>query len=156
MLIRSDSITRGKNLQNKSTDLVQIESTLKQQLDENPMNNLAAVQLGNLYYDNNDAAQAIVYYRVALDIDKNQPGVRTDMGTMYWQINSVSLAEQCYRQVIAENPGFGNAYLNLGYLLLHGKQQAQEARSIWNSLIKDWPNDPAATKIRELLIETMN
>jgi len=125
-------------------------------LNENPSDLEAAIGLGNMYYDANEPAQAILYYRLALDVEPNQPSVITDMGTMYWHNENISQAEQAYRTVIENNPGFGNAYLNLGYLLLHVKNNLPEARAIWTSLIKDWPSDPAAGKVRELLMESMN
>lgn len=128
----------------------------KKRLNENPNDFEAASTLGNICYDNGEAGYAIVYYRIALDINPNAHGVRTDMGTMYWQMDNISHAEQAFRQVIKESPGFGNAYLNLGYLLLNAKNQPKAARDIWTELINGWPNDQAAHKIRSLLIETMN
>ena len=129
---------------------------LKKRLNENPADFEAASTLGNICYDNQEPAQAIVYYRIALDINPKSPTVRTDMGTMYWQIDNIAHAEQAFRQVIAENPGFGNAYLNLGFLLMHAKQEVKAARSIWTELITGWPKDAAAPKMRDLLMETMN
>jgi len=138
------------------TENEKIYLDLKQRLNSNPEDFEAAAQLGNICYDNNEPALAVVYYRIALDINPASPGIRTDMGTMYWQIDNVAHAESAYRQVIREHPGFGNAYLNLGYLLLNAKNEIKEARNVWTELIKNWPNDPAADKIRSLLIETMN
>jgi len=129
---------------------------LKKQLNENPDNIEAASTLGNICYDNQDPSQAIVYYRIALDIDPTLPTVRTDMATMYWQIDNVAHAEKEYRRVIKEHPGFGNAYLNLGYLLMHAKNEIKAARVVWTDLITGWPKDPTATKIRDMLMETMN
>lgn len=128
----------------------------KARLNENPRDIEAATTLGNIYYDANEPAQAILYYRLALDINPDLPGVRTDMGTMYWANENFPQAELAYRKVIDEHPGFGNAYLNLGYLLMHVSNDVQRARAIWTALIKDWPQDPAADKIREMLLETMN
>ena len=130
--------------------------SLKRRLNENPNDFEAASNLGNICYDNNEPAQAIVYYRIALDINPAAVGVRTDMGTMYWQIENVAHAELAFRQVIKERPGFGNAYLNLGYLLLNAKDEVKAAREIWTELVTGWPQDPAAEKIRSLLMETMN
>lgn len=138
------------------TESEEIFITLKKRLNENPNDFEAASNLGNICYDNSEASYAIVYYRIALDIKPDAYGVRTDMGTMYWQIDCVAQAEQAFRQVIKEKPGFGNAYLNLGYLLLNAKNEIKAARNIWTELIQGWPNDPAADKIRSLLIETMN
>lgn len=125
-------------------------------LNKNSNDFAAAVSIGNIYYDANEPAQAILYYRIALDVEPNQPGVITDMGTMYWHNENIAQAEQAYRKVIAHNPGFGNAYLNLGYLLTHAKEQHKEAHAVWTALIEGWPNDPAAHKIRELLAETVH
>ena len=129
---------------------------LKKRLNENPADFEAASTLGNICYDNQEPAQAVVYYRIALDINPKSATVRTDMGTMYWQMDNVAHAEQEFRRVIAENPGFGNAYLNLGFLLMHAKQEVKAARSIWTELITGWPKDAAAPKMRDLLMETMN
>ncbi|MDH3326347.1 MAG: tetratricopeptide repeat protein [Gammaproteobacteria bacterium] len=129
---------------------------LKKRLNENLNDIEAATLLGNIYYDNQEPAQAIVYYRIALDIDPTLVTVRTDMGTMYWQIDNVAHAEEAYRRVIKEQPGFGNAYLNLGFLLMHAKNEIKSARAVWTDLITGWPKDPAAPKIRDLLVETMN
>ena len=129
---------------------------LKKRLNENPADFEAASTLGNICYDNQEPAQAVVYYRIALDINPKSATVRTDMGTMYWQMDNVAHAEQEFRRVITENPGFGNAYLNLGFLLMHAKQEVKAARSIWTELITGWPKDAAAPKMRDLLMETMN
>ncbi len=129
---------------------------LKKRLNNNPEDFEAASNLGNICYDNNEPALAIVYYRIALDIQPSAYGVRTDMGTMYWHIDNVSQAEQAFRQAIKEEPGFGNAYLNLGYLLADAKGEVKAARAIWTKLITGWPKDPAADKIRSVLMETMN
>ena len=130
--------------------------SLKKRLNTNPNDFEAASNLGNICYDNEEPAEAIVYYRIALDIEPHAYGVRTDMGTMYWQIDNIAHAEQAFRQVIEEKPGFGNAYLNLGYLLLNAKDDLTSARVVWTALIRDWPEDPASDKVRSLLMETMN
>ncbi len=125
-------------------------------LNQNPRDIEAAVTLGNMYYDHDEAAQSILYYTVALDIDPNQPGVRTDMGTMYWKNGNVSFAERAFRRVVQESPGFGNAYLNLGYLLLHAKNEVKEARRFWQQLVDQYPGEAAAEQAEKLLKETFN
>lgn len=114
----------------------------------------AALSLGNLYYDNGDAAEAILYYRHVLDLDPALSGVRTDMGAMYWRNGDISLAEQAFRDVIARDPNFGHAYVNLGQLLYKAKGNTMEARSVWQQLIAFSPNNEVAGKARELLWET--
>lgn len=126
----------------------------KERLNKNINDIDAAIALGNLYYDQGDAGQSIVYYRLALDIDPALPGVRTDLGTMYWRNNDIGLAEQAFREAIKRDPGFGHAYVNLGLLLHRAKGNVIEARTVWQQLLKINPEHDMATKARELLQET--
>lgn len=126
----------------------------KAQLNKNGSDIDAAIALGNIYYDNNEVAQAILYYRCALDINPDLPGVRTDMGTMYWRNDDISFAEKAFRDAIASDVGFGNAYVNLGLLLQHARNDIAGARAVWQKLLEVNPNHQAAGKVRELLQET--
>jgi len=127
---------------------------LKERLNKDIKDIEAALALGNLYYDKGDAVQAIVYYRAALDVNPALPGVYTDMGTMYWRNDDIGLAEQAFREAIARDSGFGNAYVNLGLLLHHAKGYVVEARAVWQQLLNIDPGNAVAGKLRELLQET--
>ena len=127
---------------------------LKERLSKDSNDIDAATSLGNIFYDNGDAAQAILYYRRALDINPDLPGVRTDLGTMYWRNDDISLAEQAFRDAIARDPSFGHAYVNLGLLLHRAKDNVREAREIWQKLLTINPEHDVAAKARELLQET--
>jgi len=129
-------------------------SQLKSRLDKDINDVDAAVALGNHFYDAGDAAQSIVYYRLALDINPDLSGVRTDMGTMYWRNENISLAEQAFRETIRRNPAFSHAYVNLGLLLHRAKNNVHEARSIWQKLLALNPEQEVANRARELLQET--
>jgi protein O-GlcNAc transferase len=124
---------------------------LKQQLNDNPTDIEAAVLLGNHFYDRGNPAQAIVYYQYALILNPNQPGVQTDMATMFWDNGDLGLAERHFREVVARYPDFANAYLNLGLLLFRGKQQIKEAATMWQQLLERCPEHPAAEKAKQLL-----
>jgi tetratricopeptide (TPR) repeat protein len=127
---------------------------LKERLGKDSNDIEAATSLGNIFYDNGDAAQAILYYRRALDINPDLPGVRTDLGTMYWRNDDISLAEQSFRDTIARDPSFGHAYVNLGLLLHRAKGNITEARTTWQKLLTMNPEHDVAAKARELLEET--
>lgn len=123
----------------------------KARLNENPNDAEAAATLGNIYYDLGDAPRAILYYLVVLGIDPNQPGVRTDMGAMLWKNGDIGLAEQAFRRVIADHPGFGNAYINLGHLLREARKNTAQAKEIWRALVTGYPDDPAVAEAIRLL-----
>jgi protein O-GlcNAc transferase len=124
---------------------------LKQRLNDNPSDIATAVLLGNHFYDRGNATQSIVYYQHALNLNPDQPGVQTDMATMYWDNGDLGLAERNFREVIARYPDFANAYLNLGLLLFRGKQQVKEAATMWQHLLARFPEHPAAQKAQQLL-----
>ncbi|HEY5602739.1 MAG TPA: tetratricopeptide repeat protein [Gammaproteobacteria bacterium] len=132
-------------------NLDNIVAQLKQQLNENPADTGAAVMLGNHFYDRGNTAQSIVYYQYALNLNPDQPGVLTDMATMYWDNGDLGLAERKFREVISRYPDFANAYLNLGLLLLRGKRQVKEAALVWQQLLARCPQHPAAEKAQQLL-----
>ncbi len=127
---------------------------LKARLDRDSDDIDAAIALGNIFYDRGDAAQSIVYYGRALDINPDLAGVRTDLGTMYWRNNDIALAEWAFREAIARDPGFGHAYVNLGLLLLRAKNDVSEARAVWQKLLALNPEHDVATRAKELLQET--
>jgi len=127
---------------------------LKERLNKDGNDIEAAISLGNIFYDNGDAAQSILYYQRALAINPDLPGVRTDLGTMYWRNDDISLAEQAFRDAIARDPSFGHAYVNLGLLLHRAKDNVKEARAVWQKLLTVNPDHDVATKAKELLQET--
>jgi len=127
---------------------------LKERLNKDGGDIDAAITLGNIFYDNGDAGQSIIYYQRALEINPDLPGVRTDLGTMYWRNDDISLAEKAFREAISRDPGFGHAYVNLGLLLHRAKDNISEARAIWQQLLTINPEHDVADKARELLQET--
>lgn len=127
---------------------------LKERLNKDSNDIEAAIALGNIFYDNGDAGQSILYYQRALAINPDMPGVRTDLGTMYWRNDDISLSEQAFREAIARDPSFGHAYVNLGLLLHRAKDNIEEARAVWQQLLAVNPSHDVAAKARELLQET--
>ena len=127
---------------------------LKERLNKDGSDIDAAITLGNIFYDNGDAGQSIIYYQRALEINPDLPGVRTDLGTMYWRNDDISLAEKAFREAISRDPGFGHAYVNLGLLLHRAKDNISEARAVWQQLLTINPEHDVADKARELLQET--
>ena len=128
--------------------------TLKERLNKDINDIEAALMLGNIYYDLNDAPRSIVYYRRVLDLNPSLVNARTDLGAMYWRNEDIGLAEQAFRDAIADDSGFGQAYVNLGLLLRHARGNIAEARAIWQQLLSVNPEHALAAKARELLEET--
>jgi len=127
---------------------------LKERLNKDINDIEAALSLGNVYYDMNDAPRSILYYRRVLDINPALSSARTDMGTMYWRNDDIGLAEQAFRDAIASDSSFGQAYVNHWRSLRHAKGNVTEARTVWQQLLAVNPEHALAEKARELLQET--
>lgn len=122
----------------------------------NDVNDLeAAVTLANYFFDQKYPPQSIIYYQIALKINADQPGVKTDMGTMYWSNGNFSHAELTFKEVIEQYPGFGNAYMNLGLLYRNIKKDPLKAIKVWKQLVDGYPADPAVERVKQLLNEAM-
>ena len=128
----------------------------KQRLNDDPNDVSAAIQLGNIYFDQQEAASSIVYYQIALAIKPDQAGILTDLGTMYWANGNLSYSEKSFRTAIEVSPGFGNAHINLGHLTHQAKGDLEGAKEIWQSFIDKHPESPAVDHARELLEITVN
>jgi len=138
---------------NENTVDAEFTNGLRERLNQNTQDAETAIQLGNYYFDQQVPSQALVYYAIALQINPAQPGVKTDMGTMYWSNGNFSFAEQTFKAVIKQHPGFGNAYLNLGMLYRNIKKDPLQAIKIWKELVEGYPEDAAAEQARKLLAE---
>lgn len=149
-----ENLTAISNLGNESMDEKNDIGSLKERLNRDINDIEAALSLGNVYYDLNDAPRSIIYYRRVLDLDPSLSSARTDLGAMYWRNEDVGLAEQAFRDAISSDPSFGQAYVNLGLLLRHAKSNITEARAVWQKLLDANPDHALAGKARELLQET--
>jgi len=73
--------------------------------------------LAGIYYDLGKYGEARPYLEKYLTLQPNDPGARTDLATVRLRLGEVEQAIRDYRQVIAANPGFIQAHLNLGVAL---------------------------------------
>lgn len=90
-------------------------------------NNLEALRMyGNVAHDARQFDVAEEYFNRYLQIDPADPGVLTDRASTWLFQSRPEEAEQAYRDVIASNPGFVQAHVNLG-IALHARGSTDEA-----------------------------
>ena len=124
-------------------------SALRSLLKEDPKNQKALIELGNLYFDANQIDPAIQTYSKALELDPNNGDVRTDMGIMFRRKGDFDRAIAEFQKAAGNDPRHINSRYNLGVVLLHDKGDIKGAIKAWEDFLKVEPAGPRAENIRK-------
>ena len=135
----------------QNSSFAEDEARLRGALMTNPNDLDSLIQLGNLCYDNRKFQDAVDWYGRALAIDPKNINVRTDRGTSYWNLGQADAAIAEFRKSLELNPSHAQTLYNLGVVLLNGKNDVQEARKTWETLLATNPNYPERAKVQEQL-----
>ena len=92
------------------------------------------MQLGNLYFDNDQAEKAVVAYEKALAIDPNNANILTDLGVMYRRSGQPQQAVAAFDRAISVDPAHETARFNKGVVLMHDLNDTAGAVSVWKEL----------------------
>ncbi len=109
---------------------------LEQFLKKNPDDAEAWTNLGNLFYDSDQAQNAIDAYEKSLAIEPDRAGVITDLGTMYRRNNEPQKAIEAFDKAIAVDPSFETARFNKGVVLLHDLNDLEGCIKEWQALVE--------------------
>ena len=122
---------------------------LKKQIEQNPNDFDALVQLGNMYMDVGKFPQAIDYFTRALAV-REEPSVRTDLGICYKQSGQAAKARDEFARVASEQPDQWQAIYNLA--IVDGEMRDYAgARTQLAKLKQMRPNDPEVVKLEQAL-----
>jgi len=122
--------------------------TLNEILQKDPKNLPAWVELGNLYFDNDQPKEAIEAYSKYLAAKPDNPDVRTDMGIMYRRLGEFDRALEEFRKAAQSDPKHVNSRYNVGIVLLHDKQDIKGAIRAWEDYLKVDPKSERANRVR--------
>ncbi len=111
------------------------------------------VSLGNLYYDGGRYSEAISAYRRSLQIDPDDVGVRTDMGTALWYSGHPKEAVEQYEASLQRNPSHPQSLHNLGIVRHEGLKDPAGAIEAWKRLLASNPNYANAASVREQIAQ---
>lgn len=126
-------------------------SVLQSLLRDDPKNEKALIELGNLYFDANQFDPAIQAYSKALELNPKNADVRTDMGIMFRRKGDFDRAIAAFKKAAEDDPKHVNSRYNLGVVLLHDKGDVKGAIKAWEDFLKVEPNSPRADNIRNQL-----
>lgn len=119
-----------------STELAARILQMEQYLKENPKDDQAWAQLGNMLFDSDQYEKSIEAYQTSLEINSDQIGVITDMGVMYRRNKQPEKAIEAFDRAIAMDPKFETARFNKGIVLLHDMKDVEGGIKAWEELVE--------------------
>lgn len=135
----------------QSTALGNAASVLLDNLKNNRNDFETLVKLGNLYYDNQQYQNATEYYESALKVHPENPDVRTDLGTCYYNLGAFDKALTEFNRALTYRPDYSQTLFNVGIVKFQGKNDAQGAIAAWERLLKTNPNYPNKQQVLDLI-----
>jgi tetratricopeptide (TPR) repeat protein len=111
-------------------------SEIQEYLKTHPDDAEAWTKVGNLFYDSDQAQNAIDAYEKSLAIEPGRIGVITDLGTMYRRNNQPQKAIESFDKAIAIDPSFETARFNKGVVLLHDLNDLEGCIKEWEAIIE--------------------
>lgn len=107
------------------------------------------VQLGNLYFDAEQFAEAARWYEEALKLDPNDPNVSTDLGIAYYYQNQPDRALAQFERSLQIDPKHSKTLLNIGVVRAWGKQDLDGAARAWERVIEVAPDSEEAKRAKQ-------
>jgi hypothetical protein len=117
-----------------------------------PENTKALRGLAGIYYDLGKYGSARPYLEKYLTLQPNDPGARTDLATVRLRLGDVEQAIADYRGIIETNPGFIQAYLNLG-VALHETGNDREALEALRRAREVATDEPMRARVERLIAQ---
>jgi cytochrome c-type biogenesis protein CcmH/NrfG len=116
---------------------------LKAMAAKTPDNPDAWIQLGHIYFDSGQHADAVEAYEKALAIAPNNANVLTDLGVMYRRTKQPEKAIASFDKAIQVDQRHEIARFNKGIVLLHDLNDLEGAMAAWRELVEVNPNAKA-------------
>jgi cytochrome c-type biogenesis protein CcmH/NrfG len=126
---------------------------LEQAVAAKPGDQSLWIDLGNLYFDAQQAAKAASAYEKAVVLGPVSADVWTDLGIMHRETGNAKKAVECFDAAVKLDPRHENALYNKGVVLLHDVKDRAGALSAWESLLLLNPmaKNPEGKPLRELV-----
>jgi cytochrome c-type biogenesis protein CcmH/NrfG len=146
-------VTQGQPAPPHNEELHQAIIKLEAEVTANPGNFQAWTNLGNLYYDTDQAVKAIAAYNKALALHKGDANLLTDLGVMYRKNQQPDKAIESFNQAIRENPTHLPSRYNKGIVMLYDLNDKQGALASWEEMLGVDPQAKtnSGMSIRELI-----
>jgi tetratricopeptide (TPR) repeat protein len=117
---------------------------LARQADANPKDAAVRVQLGNMYFDAAQYADAAKWYEQAQTLDPKDVDVSTDLAIAYFNLSEVDKALKQIDHSLSVNPKHAKTLLNQGIIRARGKKDLAGAAQSWQRLVAVAPDSEEA------------
>lgn len=118
---------------------------------KDPKNRQAWVQLGNDYFDTDQAQKAINAYGKALEIEPNDPNVLTDQGVMYRKMGWFDKAVANFEKANQLDPRHLQSLMNIGVVYSTDLKQPDKAIAAWNKFLSVDSTSPTALQVKGMI-----
>lgn len=125
---------------------------LEARATEAPRDAAVRAELGNLYFDADQFADAARWYEAALAIEPRNADVSTDLAICYYYLDQAPRAIRQFEVSLAADPRHTKTLLNLGIVRAFGTQDLRGAAEAWQQVVAIAPPDsPEARAARQAL-----
>jgi tetratricopeptide (TPR) repeat protein len=134
-------------------DVSQRWRALQEAAEKNPRDPRPALELANFLYDVERWEAAISWYQRALELSPNNADARTDLATCYFNLKRFDDALVAYQQVLELERNKPQALYGLALARLHGKQDQEGARKVFEQLRRTHPDFPGVEALERALAQ---
>lgn len=130
------AFTHQQTSQNQQGNKDGMLTSLEEEVERNPDNAGAWVQLGHMYFDRDETEKAIHAYEKSLELSPDNTNVLTDLGIMYRRSGNPKKAIELFDRVTQLDPQQENARFNKGIVLMHDLKDKEGAIKAWEGLLE--------------------
>ncbi len=131
----TELFARGITLEDDPNSQLEAIECYRRVLELDPGHAAAHINLGTLYYNRQDYAQAERHYRKAVEVDPRYALGYFDLGNVLDETGRVQEAIQAYRAAVALAPTYADAHYNLA-LAYEKTRQPRKALAHWRAYVK--------------------
>ena len=121
---------------------------------QDPKNRQAWVQLGNDYFDTDQAQKAVNAYGKALELEPNNPNasnILTDQGVMYRKMGLFDKAIENFEKANKLDPKHAQSLFNLGVVYANDLKQKDKAIAAWQRYLALDPMSPQGQQVKTMI-----
>ncbi len=131
----ADWFAKGISLEEDPGSQLEAIEAYKQALDLDPQHAAAHINLGTLFYNRQNYAQAEAHYRKAIEVDPKYALAYFDLGNVLDETGRLPEAIRSYKQALLLAPTYADAHYNLA-LAYEKLKQPRHALPHWRAYVK--------------------